>query len=145
MVSSTGLNHLISFYKKVQVHFGQNNNNVGQRLPRVRFGQVHVYNNNYDNVSSCGVVVGKSAQIYVENHYFSANASKAFDVKDKTAGVTSVGNKFVTTKNTTATGIDANWIPSSVSGYAYSVDDVANVPTLVNANTVGAGVWTVSK
>ena len=24
MVSSTGLNHLISFYKKVQVHFGQN-------------------------------------------------------------------------------------------------------------------------
>lgn len=25
MVSSTGLNHLISFYKKVQVHFGQNN------------------------------------------------------------------------------------------------------------------------
>ena len=27
MVSSTGLNHLISFYKKVQVHFGQNNQN----------------------------------------------------------------------------------------------------------------------
>lgn len=31
MVSSTGLNHLISFYKKVQVHFGQNNFN-GEKL-----------------------------------------------------------------------------------------------------------------
>ena len=29
MVSSTGLNHLISFYKKVQVHFGQNKTKEG--------------------------------------------------------------------------------------------------------------------
>lgn len=146
LVGSTDTGTTYGDTDKLKVTFHHNYyNNVGQRLPRVRFGQVHVYNNNYDNVSSCCVVVGKSAQIYVENNYFSANAGKAFDVKDKTAGVTSVGNKFVTTKNTTATGIDANWIPSSVSGYAYSVDDVANVPTLVNANTVGAGVWTVSK
>ena len=146
LVGSTDTGTTYGDTDKLKVTFHHNYyNNVGQRLPRVRFGQVHVYNNNYDNVSSCCVVVGKSAQIYVENNYFSANAGKAFDVKDKTAGVTSVGNKFVTIKNTTATGIDANWIPSSVSGYAYSVDDVANVPTLVNANTVGAGVWTVSK
>lgn len=131
---------------KLKVTFHHNYyNNVGQRLPRVRFGQVHVYNNNYDNVSSCCVVVGKSAQIYVENNYFSANAGKAFDVKDTTAGVTSVGNKFVTTKSTTATGIDANWIPSSVSGYVYNADSASDVPSLVNATTVGAGVWTVVK
>ena len=131
---------------KLKVTFHHNYyNNVGQRLPRVRFGQVHVYNNNYDNVSSCCVVVGKSAQIYVENHYFSANAGKAFDVKDTTAGVTSVGNKFVTTKSTTATGSDANWIPSSVSGYVYNADSASDVPSLVNATTVGAGVWTVVK
>lgn len=131
---------------KLKVTFHHNYyNNVGQRLPRVRFGQVHVYNNNYDNVSSCCVVVGKSAQIYVENNYFSANAGRAFDVKDKNAGVTSVGNKFVTTKDTTATGIDANWIPSSVSGYVYNADSASDVPSLVNATTVGAGVWTVVK
>lgn len=131
---------------KLKVTFHHNYyNNVGQRLPRVRFGQVHVYNNNYDNVSSCCVVVGKSAQIYVENNYFSANAGKAFDVKDTTAGVTSVGNKFVTTKSTTATEIDANWIPSSVSGYVYNADSASDVPSLVNATTVGAGVWTVVK
>ncbi len=131
---------------KLKVTFHHNYyNNVGQRLPRVRFGQVHVYNNNYDNVSSCCVVVGKSAQIYVENNYFSANAGRAFDVKDTKAGVTSVGNKFVTTKDTTATGIDANWIPSSVSGYVYNADSASDVPSLVNATTVGAGVWTVVK
>lgn len=131
---------------KLKVTFHHNYyNNVGQRLPRVRFGQVHVYNNNYDNVSSCCVVVGKSAQIYVENNYFSANAGRAFDVKDTKAGVTSVGNKFVTTKDTTATGIDANWIPSSMSGYVYNADSASDVPSLVNATTVGAGVWTVVK
>lgn len=131
---------------KLKVTFHHNYyNNVGQRLPRVRFGQVHVYNNNYDNVSSCCVVVGKSAQIYVENNYFSANAGRAFDVKDTKAGVTSVGNKFVTTKDTTATGIDANWIPSSVSGYVYNADSASDVPSLVNATTVGAGIWTVVK
>ena len=31
MVSSTGLNHLISFYKKVQVHFGQNKIQVNSK------------------------------------------------------------------------------------------------------------------
>ncbi|WP_303921096.1 Ig-like domain-containing protein [Treponema berlinense] len=129
---------------KLKVTFHHNYyNNVGQRLPRVRFGQVHVYNNNYDKVSSCCVVVGKSAQIYVENNYFSANSSRAFDVKDSSAGVTSVGNKFVTTSSTTATGIDANWKPSEVTNYVYSVDEAENVPNLVNATTVGAGVWNV--
>ena len=146
LVGSTDDGALYGDTDKLKVTFHHNYyNNVGQRLPRVRFGQVHVYNNNYDNVSSCCVVVGKSAQIYVENNYFSANAGKAFDVKDTAAGVTSVGNKFVTTKNTTATGIEANWIPSNVSGYVYNADDVADVPAFVNANTVGSGIWIVSK
>lgn len=48
--------------------------NVGQRTPRVRFGQVHVYNNYYKIVNnpiygySWGV--GIESQIYAENNYF---------------------------------------------------------------------------
>jgi pectate lyase len=48
--------------------------NVGQRTPRVRFGQVHVYNNYYKIVNnptygySWGV--GVESQIYAENNYF---------------------------------------------------------------------------
>lgn len=48
--------------------------NTGQRTPRVRFGQVHVYNNYYKIVNnptygySWGV--GIESQIYAENNYF---------------------------------------------------------------------------
>ena len=48
--------------------------NVGQRAPRVRFGQVHVYNNYYkiENVSSYVYTwgVGIESAIYAENNFF---------------------------------------------------------------------------
>jgi len=48
--------------------------NVGQRAPRVRFGQVHVYNNYYRNDGFAGYVyswgVGVESQIYAENNFF---------------------------------------------------------------------------
>jgi pectate lyase len=52
---------------------------LGQRVPRVRYGQVHVYNNYYkvDNpenyVYSWGV--GKESAIYAENNFFRVNPS----------------------------------------------------------------------
>ena len=48
--------------------------NVGQRVPRVRFGQFHVYNNYYKivNTPNYGYSwgVGIESQIYAENNYF---------------------------------------------------------------------------
>jgi pectate lyase len=48
--------------------------NLGQRTPRVRFGQVHIYNNYYKIVDSPGYVyswgVGIESKIYAENNYF---------------------------------------------------------------------------
>ena len=48
--------------------------NIGQRAPRVRFGQVHVYNNCYVQPSAEGYGyswgVGFESQIYAENNYF---------------------------------------------------------------------------
>lgn len=48
--------------------------NVGQRAPRVRFGQVHVYNNLYETrkLPTFGYSwgVGIESQIYAENNYF---------------------------------------------------------------------------
>jgi pectate lyase len=53
--------------------------NVGQRVPRVRYGQVHVYNNYYKIINSPGYVyswgVGKLSQIYAENNYFKTDQS----------------------------------------------------------------------
>lgn len=48
--------------------------NLGQRAPRVRFGQVHVYNNYYRIVGTPNYGyswgVGVESQIYAENNYF---------------------------------------------------------------------------
>ena len=53
--------------------------NVGQRAPRVRFGQVHIYNNYYKIVDNPGYVyswgVGKESMIYAENNYFQTDQS----------------------------------------------------------------------
>ena len=43
-----------------------------ERMPRVRFGQVHVYNNYYSNLTGGGYCqgVGVECHILVENNYY---------------------------------------------------------------------------
>jgi pectate lyase len=57
--------------------------NLGQRTPRVRFGQVHVYNNYYKIVNNSGYGytwgVGIESKIYAENNYFQTDQSIAPD------------------------------------------------------------------
>jgi pectate lyase len=47
---------------------------LGQRVPRVRFGQVHIYNNYYKICSTPGYAyslgVGVQSQIYAEENFF---------------------------------------------------------------------------
>jgi pectate lyase len=47
---------------------------LGQRTPRVRYGQVHIYNNYYKIVDNPGYIyswgVGIESKIYAENNYF---------------------------------------------------------------------------
>ena len=53
--------------------------NLGQRTPRVRFGQVHVYNNYYKIINNPTYVyswgVGIESRIYAENNYFKTDQS----------------------------------------------------------------------
>ncbi|WP_104127741.1 polysaccharide lyase family 1 protein [Cryobacterium sp. Y57] len=49
--------------------------NTGQRTPRVRFGQVHIYNNYYNETNEGGYYqygwgAGKESEILAENNYF---------------------------------------------------------------------------
>ena len=74
--------------------------NVVQRLPRVRFGQVHVYNNYFASDTTNGeyayayaLGVGKNSQIYAEN-----NVADIAD-KDYTSFVKVDGGKQLTTVN----------------------------------------------
>lgn len=53
--------------------------NIGQRAPRVRFGQVHVYNNYYRIGNPANYVyswgVGKESAVYAQNNYFDADVT----------------------------------------------------------------------
>ena len=68
---------------------------VGQRVPRVRFGQVHVYNNFYkiQHLPTYGYTwgVGVESQLYVENNFF---------VTDKSVAPTDFIDRFNGTKAT---------------------------------------------
>jgi len=62
---------------KLRVTFHHNYyKNVGQRVPRVRYGQVHVFNNYYEGSYSASdpylysIGVGYKSQVYAENNYF---------------------------------------------------------------------------
>ncbi len=56
---------------------------LGQRTPRVRFGQVHVYNNYYKIINNPAYVyswgVGIESKIYAENNYFKTDQKTAPD------------------------------------------------------------------
>lgn len=74
--------------------------NVVQRLPRVRFGQVHVYNNYFASDTTNGeyayayaLGVGKKSQIYAENNVADIAG------KDYTSFVKVFGGKQLTTVN----------------------------------------------
>jgi pectate lyase len=76
-------------------HFG----NVGQRVPRVRFGQVHVYNNYFfvgpDSRYGYSWGVGVESQIYAENNFFELKPPYGpADVIDRFNGtrITDTGN-----------------------------------------------------
>jgi pectate lyase len=104
--------------------------NVGQRAPRVRFGQVHVYNNYYiipdaeSYVYSWGV--GFESQIYAQNNYF------------ETDGVTP--DRFIRRFNGTAIHAEGTFVNGRS---AHSRVDVLAAYNAVNDPDLGSNVgWT---
>lgn len=116
-----------------------------ERMPRVRYGQVHVYNNYYSNLMSGGycIGVGCGARIRVENNYFHS-VTKAWD--DKYTGESnchSDGHIGWNTGNIFYNCSQPTWATNEYSTiftppYSYTMDDGADVPALVQAYA-GAG------
>lgn len=131
--------------------------NVGQRVPRVRFGQVDVYNNLYYQTDEDGYAyswgVGVHSAIYAENNFLLRSADLALeDVVYDWGGtaITEIGTltrvgtgpvrevSLVGEYNATHDpdlGTDAGWVPQL---RAAAVDPAADVPALVNRGA-GAG------
>jgi len=112
-----------------------------ERMPRVRFGQVHVYNNYYDCSSNNYCIgVGNEAHIRVENNYFNDvdDAWKNYYDAPGTPGEIgwNTGNVFYSTS--IPTWATNNYSTIFTPPYPYTMDDGADVPALVQAYA-GAG------
>ncbi|OUM67891.1 polysaccharide lyase family 1 protein, partial [Piromyces sp. E2] len=100
--------------------------NVDSRLPSVRFGTAHIFNNVYENVKSSCVNVRMGAQALVENNvYKNANKPISTNLYSKQEGLVvernnDYGNKG-NTNSITKKG-NLNSVP-----YQCNVDDVKNI------------------
>ncbi|ORX43648.1 pectin lyase-like protein [Piromyces finnis] len=110
--------------------------NVGSRLPSLRFGTGHVFNNVYENIESSCVNVRMGAQALVENNVF-LNANKPISTNldsSQEGSVIQRNNDFGTTSNTNSiTSVGTlNSVP-----YKYTVDNVNSIYKIVinNAGT----------
>jgi pectate lyase len=110
--------------------------NCGSRLPSIRFGKAHVFNNYYqnDNFGSC-VNSRMNAWVRVENNYFENSQDAIGSWDSPILGAWEVANNLFDgctgSLPTTSTG-------SYTPPYAYALDPPGDVPTLV-ATQAGIG------
>jgi len=107
---------------------------VGSRLPSIRFGKAHVFDNYYVNVANTGVNSRMGAVVRVEHNYFETSDDPIGSWDSSTVGTWDVVNNVFDTCNgsqpTTSTG-------SLIPPYEYALDAPEELPSLVPA---GAGV-----
>lgn len=103
-----------------------------ERMPRLRFGQVHVVNNYFSCTGNNHCVrAGKEANLLVESNYFDGVRTPIDLYENNFTAVTSRNNTFVATSGNTA-GSGTAFTPP----YALSISPSANVKSLVMS---GAG------
>lgn len=107
--------------------------NCGSRLPSIRFGRAHLFNNYYQDNPDSGVNSRMGAVVKVENNYFQNSSDPIGFWDSPMSGTWEVSNNIFDactgSQPTTSTG-------SLTIPYAYSMDEPAGVPAMVVA---GAG------
>ncbi len=116
---------------QVTLHHNYFGDFVRERMPRVRYGDVHVFNN-YVNTPGDNYAIRSAlaAEVLVENNYFE-NVTDPYE-KAQDGQIEASGNVFVNSGGRTQAGDDVFTPP-----YAYTLDNAADVKALVLA---GAGV-----
>ncbi len=128
---------------KVTYHHNWWTTGCKERMPRVRFGEVHVYNNYYSDLVAGGycIGVGVESHIRVEGNYFNAVPNPWADYYTGTGyGAGHIGwdtnNIFYScTQPTWATN---EYATIFTPPYSYTLDDANVLPTIVTAYA-GAG------
>jgi pectate lyase len=117
----------------VTYHHNWYSTGVQSRMPRVRFGKVHIFNNLFDAPdNSYAIRCGVHANIRVENNVF-INTNNCFDYNDTSsdAVLESINNVFVGN----CTGTTANG-SAFVPPYQYTIDPTSNLEEVIRE---GAG------
>ncbi len=115
-------------------------NGVVERMPRVRFGQVHVVNNYFSSrqASYC-VRAGIEADLLVESNYFDSTSTPIDLYQNNFTAVTSRNNYYVATSgNNLGSGV------SFTPPYTLSITPAANLKSIVSNPTCGAGATMAS-
>ncbi len=106
-----------------------------ERMPRVRFGQVHVVNNYFNSrQSSYCVRAGIEADILVESNYFDSVSTPIDLYQNNFTAVTSRNNFFNATSGNNL-GSGASFTPP----YSLIITPAANIKSIVSNPTCGAG------
>lgn len=100
------------------------------RMPRVRFGKVHVVNNLFNStVAAQCVMAGFEANLLVESNVFE-KVNKPIDKMDNTFTAITVRNNIFTNTSGDTTGSGTAFTPP----YTLSITSAANVKSLVTAS-----------
>jgi pectate lyase len=120
-------------YLKVSFHHNWWGQGVLERMPRVRFGQVHVFNNYFATPDNRYCVrAGRGASLLVEqNHFEGVNNPHEFNSPEDeaTAHITARDNSYVGTSGLQATG--GGGTPLASVPYQARFDPPASLPTLI--------------
>lgn len=113
-------------------------NNCNSRLPSIRFGTLHAYNNYFTAVGDSAIHSRENAQALVQNNYFDGSGTALTTTGDsKVDGYANAsGNIYNGAK------VDITRTGSFTSApYAFTLDSASSVPSYVQANS-GVGIVT---
>ncbi|MBN1788386.1 MAG: carbohydrate-binding protein [Sedimentisphaerales bacterium] len=122
---------------KVTFHHNLWGPSCKERMPRVRFGQVHIFNNYFDTQSNSYCVrSGIEAQNLIENNYFNESVEPIEEKYDPTALIEAHGNILYNCKCSGTYSCDDGDDDVFDPPYSYTLDDANDVPAIVST---GAG------
>lgn len=130
---------------KVTYHHNWFEGTVG-RHPRVRFGQVHVYNNLYTDISDYGIGATCSSHILVEANHFHNVALPILisqvngNLSDDPPGFVKIIDNYLTGENGEIIDNLSQYNFDPKEYYDYTVDDPKKIAEIIKQKA-GAGKW----